>query len=110
MKAVYKCPGQAPAVIDVANELKALQGLVEGYIEVVTFAIQAGADAGGETTYVALIVNEEGLLNNMRFNCNFIGKQYFGPMVFVGVDGEEFRGLSDREAEIIMDYGGFYAD
>lgn len=110
MKAVYKCPGQAPAVIEVENDLKALQGLVEGYIEVVRFAIQAAASAGGETTYVALIVNEEGLLNGMRFNCNFIGTQYFGPMVFVGVDGEDFRGLSDMEAEVIMDYGEFYAD
>lgn len=107
MKAVYKCPGQAPAVIDVANELKALQGLVEGHIEVVTFFIQTGADAGGETTYVALIVNEEGLLNNMRFNCNFIGKQYFGPMLFVGVDGEEFCGLTDEQADVLLRFGGF---
>lgn len=99
MKAVYKCPGQAPAVIDVANDLKALQWLVKGHIEVVRMSED-----------VVLIVNEEGLLNNMRFNCSFLGELLFGPMVFLGVDGEEFRGLSDREAEVIMDYGGFYAD
>lgn len=99
MKAVYKCPGQAPAVIDVANDLKALQGLVEGNIEVVRMAED-----------VVLIVNEEFLLSNMRFNCSFLDYLFFGPMLFVGVNGEEFRGLSDREAEFIMDYGGFYAN
>lgn len=95
MKAVYKCPGQAPGVIEVDNDLKALQGLVEGYIEVVT--------AAGD---FALIANEEGVMNHMPFNCYWLGHMLFGPILFVGVDGDKFCSLTDEQVRHFLTFGG----
>lgn len=74
-----KNPGQAPHMEIIQNTLKAFQEIVGGHIEAVT-----------PFEDVALIVNEEGRINGMPFNCWYLGESFFGTMVFVGVDGEEF--------------------
>lgn len=79
MKVIYKAPGCAPEIIDVPNTLEALQEKVGGYIETVTFATDA-----------CIICNEEGKLLGLPDNCCLLGKHFVGPILIVGIDGEEF--------------------
>lgn len=64
---------------EIENTLEALQAEVGGYIETVSFL-----------TDCCIIVNEEGRINAMPFNLNFAGLQLFGPVLLVGVKGDEF--------------------
>lgn len=82
MHVIYKAPGCAPEPRDIPNTLEELQAAVGGCIETVTIA----ADA-------AVICNEEGRLLGMPNNVRFIGVEYVGPILIVGVDGEEFTDL-----------------
>ena len=50
-----------------------------GYIEVVTL-----------TSDCALIVNEEGRLIGLPYNCTISNLDLVGPVLAVGIDGEEF--------------------
>lgn len=68
--------------VDIENTLEALQREVCGYIETV-----------GITTDACIIVNEEGLINDMPFNTRLFGLQLFGTILIVGVDGDEFCDL-----------------
>lgn len=79
MKIIYKAPGEAPEVRDVPNTLATLQALVGGNIEVAMFAENA-----------ALVSNEEMLINTSPHNTIVLGRWYFGPVFFVGIDGEDF--------------------
>lgn len=80
MKVIIKRPNKASTVKNIDNTLEALQGIVGGYIETVTYA----------SDYVALICNEEGRLLNLPFNCRIRGVDFCGPVVVAGVDGDEF--------------------
>lgn len=84
MTAIYKAPGCAPEVIDIPNTLEALQEKVGGYIETVTFATDA-----------CIICNEEGRLMGLPYNCNLLGVSFVGPILIVGMDGEEFASLPE---------------
>lgn len=75
--AFIKNPGQVPHLEIVDNTLEAFQELVGGYIETVR-----------PFTDCLMIVNEEGRINGMQFNCWYLGESFFGPMVFVGFDDE----------------------
>lgn len=92
MKILYKEPGKAPRSMVIPNELGVMQQLVDGLIEPVYL-----------TEKSALICNEEGKINNLQLNFYFdaIDDFIFGPVLFVGVDGEEFCDLSEAEAEHI---------
>lgn len=65
----------------IPNTLDMLQKLVDGYIEVVRYPYMEN---------VAIICNEEGLINDMHYNCRLDDYHFFGPIIFVGVDGEDF--------------------
>lgn len=93
MKIVYKMPGQSPEIKDVPNELHALQQLVGGIIEAIP-SMYMGVD---------IIVNEEGKLEGMMPNMFYNGDVLAGPVIFVGIDDEDFVSLEDFQAEIIMD-------
>ena len=79
MRAVAKRPGEPGKVITIDNDLKALQDYVGGYIE----TIRVFEDA-------LIICNEEGRLLGLPFNLSLCGMVFFGPVLFVGVEGEEF--------------------
>lgn len=79
MKAVIKKVGCEAMPIEIDNTLKALQDAVGGHIEAVTFSRD-----------MIIICNEEGAINGMPFNCMICGTQFFGDILFVGVDGDEF--------------------
>lgn len=85
---LVKKPGCAPVIDVIPNTLESLQELVGGYIESVTFASDA-----------AVICNEEGLLMGLPFNCNFLDNSFFGTIVFVGIDGDEFSDFPAKYAE-----------
>ena len=55
---------------------------VGGYIETVTLA-----------TDCCIICNEEGRLEGLPYNLTFCGVSFVGPILVVGVDGDEFTGL-----------------
>jgi hypothetical protein len=79
MKIIIKEPGKAPEYRDIQNKLEELQNLVDGYIETITFDDDC-----------VLICNEEGRLRDLPWNCRLFTINFFGTVLFVGVDGEDF--------------------
>ena len=63
----------------IPNTLEALQGKVGGYIECLTVASDA-----------CVICNEEGRIIGLPFNCCFMGGSFYGTILLVGTDGDEF--------------------
>lgn len=93
MRILYKAPtDQKFRQLNVANDLHTLQELVGGYIETVTLA-----------TDCCLICNEEGRLLGMPHNCTFCGTDFYGPILLVGVDGDEF---TDCPMSLMVANGG----
>lgn len=99
MKVLFKKPFQKPIAIDIKNELKELQSLVEGYIEVVPL----------EKKYI-IICNEEGKLQNLKPNWilrNSKGEMYdmvVGNMIICRetVYGE-FADLTDKDIKYLKE-------
>ena len=79
MRAVAKRPGEPGKVINIDNDLKALQEYVGGYIETLTFSPAA-----------CVVCNEEGLLQGLPYNMKFCGQQFYGPILIVGTKDDEF--------------------
>ena len=79
-----KMPGKAPEKRTIPNTLEALQEIVEGYIETVTL----------EPDLVA-ICNEDGRMLSQPFNCFVYEMPIVGPIIFAGVNGEEFTDCPD---------------
>ena len=94
MKAIYKAPNEQPKLIDIENSLEALQAAVGGYIETITV-----------TSDACIICNEEGRLLNLPFNCKLCGKNFVGPLLVVGVDGDEFTDLYRPECTARLFFG-----
>lgn len=79
IKVIAKKPGQPPQIGVIPNTLEAFQAAVDGYIE--TFPLFKDC---------LIICNEEGKLRKMRFNFEMCGETFVGPVIFVGVKGENF--------------------
>lgn len=92
MKVIIVRPGEMPKYENIENSLPELQKIVGGYIETVTFASDA-----------CIICNEEGRLKGLEYNFNFCGVDFFGPVIFVGVKGDEF---TDYPGKIETIFGG----
>ena len=89
MRALYKKPtDDSFHEIIIDNKLEKLQELVGGYIETVTLAMDW-----------CLIVNEEGRILGLPRNCNYLGMDYYGPMLIVGTQGDEF---ADVPLSVVM--------
>lgn len=94
MKVIVKMPGEKAEERDIENTLKALQDIVGGYIETLTLCKD-----------MIIVCNEEGLINDMPFNCTVCGTQLFGPIIFVGFDGkEDFCDLQESARELVLCY------
>ena len=65
--------------IIIPNKLGVLQQLVDGYIEPVTITEDA-----------CVLCNEEGRIRGMEHNCNYMGVDFCGPIIIVGIKGDEF--------------------
>ena len=79
---IIKEPGKDPERKVIKNTLEAMQKVVGGHIETVTLAEN-----------IVLIVNEEGLIHHLPYNCTFMHYSIYGPMMLVGVDGDSFCSL-----------------
>ena len=91
MRVIRKRPGQEPQVVEIEPSLEALQQEVDGWIETVTFADDA-----------CVICNEEGRMRGEQFNLKLLGLLFFGTILIVGVDGENFTDLGDTAMELMM--------
>ena len=92
MRAIYKAPGKEPQRVEIGTELGVLQQIVGGYIQ----AVPVDKD-------VVLICNEEGKIRGLDPNFFFgaIGDMIVGPVVIVGVEGDEFVSLQEDKANEI---------
>lgn len=81
-------PGKDPYQRIMKNELEAFQEAVGGHIETVSV-----------TSDCVIICDEEGLLKDYPMNCEICGHWFFGTILFVGVDGEEFADVPLSWAE-----------
>lgn len=84
LKVFIKHPGKPGYTAAIKNELKEMQELVGGYIECVMFL--------GNTV---IVCNEEGQLIPLKRNILDI----YGTFFVVGVDGDEFRSLTEDEVK-----------
>lgn len=84
MKAIIKKPFEKPKVIEIENELSALQEAVGGPIEVLPIAED-----------ICVICNKEGEHLGLPHNIVLCGDVIVGTILIVGVAGEEFCDLSD---------------
>lgn len=87
MLCVVKKPGEDPEMKEIENTLEALQHEVGGYIECVMLC-----------RGIICVINEESRLRGMEPNTLGL----VGPVVFVGDAGDEFRALTEDEAEFLM--------
>ena len=76
---MIKEPGENWERREIDNNLRTFQGLVGGYIETMTVRED-----------LLLIVNEEGVLQQLDPNIYMRGYWLRGTIVAVGVDGEDF--------------------
>ncbi len=90
-------PGQPAQVVMLCNELKEMQRIVGGLIEVFPIGIQGAVG----------VCNEEGLLLGLPW-CRFVpaaGAPIAGPF-FIAADGSSFASLSPRQvAEALALFG-----
>lgn len=91
MKVLKVEPGRIPELIEIENELTALQDAVGGDIECVTIAVDA-----------AIICDEEGILKGKPVNFGFCGLTIVGTALFVGVDGEEFCDIDPEVVPLLV--------
>lgn len=84
MIVIKKEPWCAPEVIEIENELSALQNAVGGYIEIVPAF-------GG----AVVVCNEEGRLMGLPYNCHVCGIPFVGTILITGTDGEDLADIPD---------------
>jgi len=75
-------------MLDIDNELEALQTFVRGYIEAVTIFDD-----------LVVICNDEGRLRCMPYCCSILGYAFMGPVLLVGRKGDEFTDLPEKFQE-----------
>ena len=91
MKAILKKPGEPAEICEVENSLKGLQEAVGGYIETFSFH-----------EHFCVICNEEGRILGLPYNLTFLGVPFVGPVLFVGVSGDQFRDITEKGAKWLM--------
>lgn len=97
MVVIIKRPGERAEEATIPNTLKALQKAVGGYIETVTMEpVMMASD-------IVVICNEEGRIRHLPYNCTFCGHQFYGTIVFCGVDDD-----GDDFADVPLSLEDFY--
>lgn len=92
LKIVYVEPNRPPFISGVGNDLKSLQRAVCGHIE----PIYMGDGA-------VLVGNEEAKIEGVEENRRLGNSIIAGPFFIVGENGEDFRSLTDEEAQRYME-------
>lgn len=88
---VVKRVGEPAVVQQTRNTLKAFQELVGGYIE--TFRIAED---------LVLVVNEEGLMEGLPWNCKVCAQPFVGTVVAVATDQDEFASIPERFIPLVL--------
>lgn len=90
MKIVVVEPYKTPYVKEIDGELKTMQNIVGGYIQMVYL-----------TNEVALICNEEGKIKGLPRNRTLFEMQDInaGTFFICGIDQDDFASLKDEQAE-----------
>lgn len=92
IRALYVEPGNEPLVVEVQNDLRALQRAVQGLIELVPLDRKT-----------LLLCNEEGKLQGMQGNRRMEnGSVIAGPFLVVRDGGSDFASLTDHQTEFYM--------
>lgn len=87
IRAILKKVGEKPEAVEIVTELEEMQKIVGGYIEIVPLApVEFG---------FALVVNEEGRLRGLPFNCRLFGQGYVGDMLMVKTRGSGFTDMPE---------------
>ena len=87
-----KEPGKGPRIEPLfENTLEAFQKAVGGYIETVTLC-----------TDLVLICNEEGRLLDLPYNTTLCGLPFYGPVLAVGVKGDEFASVKGVNVSSVL--------
>ena len=92
MKVLIIEPSFEPREAEIESGLESLQSVVGGNIE----AIYPYEDE------VAIICNEEGRLQGLPYNLTFCGVSFIGTILVVGVAGDAFTGLDDRQVDFLI--------
>ena len=89
---VIKRPGEEAYVEPTfPNTLEAFQREVGGYIETCRMAED-----------LVLVVNEEGLLDGLPYNCKVCGQPFVGTVVAVSTDQDEFASIPARFVPMVL--------
>ena len=91
MRVVAKRPGEPRKVINIDNDLKALQEYVGGPVE----SYRLFKD-------VSVVCNKRGKMMGATMNMELNGIELFGPILIVGVDGAGFTDCPN--AKFILEY------
>lgn len=81
-KVIIKRPGERPISTNISDTLENLQKHVGGYIEIFPLA-----------TDLVVICNEEGKRLGLPYNCNIIGEDFCGTIIFAGRKGDELADI-----------------
>ena len=84
-------PGKLPRIDHIENTLEAMQEIVGGYIETVTFAEDA-----------CIVCNEEGRLKGLAPCMKLFGIDFVGTCIVVGVKGEEFCSVPENAYNLLF--------
>lgn len=92
MKAILKKVGRDAEILEIENEFKALQETVGENIRVLPFMED-----------VILMCDEEGRIKEKapNFTMHVFG-EIVGDVLFVGNAGEGFRGLTEKETDMVI--------
>ena len=89
IKVLVKEPNKIAVLKEIEGDLKTMQAIVGGYIEIVTINDDLG---------ILLICNEEGKLEGLEANFPFRGDSFVGTVFFArGNDEGEIVGLEDGD-------------
>lgn len=88
MRALKKEPGKPWETVEVENTLEALQAEVDGRLEACTIFTDA-----------TVLCDEEGRLKGKRRSTALAGIPFVGTVLVVGVAGDEFIGLTEKQEE-----------
>lgn len=91
MKAIMVRPGGRPEIIEIENELSALQKAVGGHLESVTL---------GEDWCV--LCDEEWRFKDEPHTCSINGVVFGGVVLIVGIAGEDFADIPQHLVERLV--------
>ena len=91
LRAVVKLPKLRAAVTEIDSDPAALHRLLGGPVEQVAW-----------TEDCVILCNRDWRRNRMEKNMRFCGRQYGGPVLFVGIRDGERVSLSEKSAETVM--------